>query len=386
MNFPFPQHVTYNAGTIKPNESQTDLDAAVVTCYESWKSTYLKSGSGCPHGSFFIFYSRPPDTISISEGHGYGMIITALMAGYDKDAKKYFDGMYCFFNNHLSDNSKSKGKSLMAWNQVYGCKNEPNDGGDSATDGDMDIAYALLLADRQWGSNGNINYKEEALKIIDSIKELEINPIYQHPMEGDWVSDGETHYLGTRSSDFIFGHLRAFEIACGDLFWQKVIDVCYTLINAVQDKNTGLIPDFIVDIHVSPKAANGKFLETDMDGKYYYNACRVPWRIGTDYLLNGDGRSYSALCRINSWIKSKTGGDPGKVLDGYELNGSEFGTFATMPFLAPFGVAAMIDSSNQDWLNVIWKMVSSAKSFDYYGDTLKLLCMIVMSGNWWKPN
>ena len=29
---------------------------------------------------------------------------------------------------------------------------------DSATDGDMDIAYALLLADKQWGSSGDIVY------------------------------------------------------------------------------------------------------------------------------------------------------------------------------------------------------------------------------------
>ena len=34
----------------------------------------------------------------------------------------------------------------------------------SATDGDMDIAYSLLLADNLWGSHGKINYKEEAIR------------------------------------------------------------------------------------------------------------------------------------------------------------------------------------------------------------------------------
>ena len=38
----------------------------------------------------------------------------------------------------------------MAWSQVEGCGNagEENGGDNTATDGDLDIAYALLVADR----------------------------------------------------------------------------------------------------------------------------------------------------------------------------------------------------------------------------------------------
>ena len=42
----------------------------------------------------------------------------------------------------------------MAWAQNQSCQNVS--GPDSATDGDLDIAYALLLADRQWAINGAI--------------------------------------------------------------------------------------------------------------------------------------------------------------------------------------------------------------------------------------
>jgi hypothetical protein len=41
-----------------------------------------------------------PDSISISEGHGYGMLILALMAGYDPHAQTYFDGMFRMFTDH----------------------------------------------------------------------------------------------------------------------------------------------------------------------------------------------------------------------------------------------------------------------------------------------
>lgn len=35
-----------------------------------------------------------------------------------------------------------------------------------ATDGDMDISYGLLLANKIWGGNDKINYIDEAVKRI----------------------------------------------------------------------------------------------------------------------------------------------------------------------------------------------------------------------------
>src|SRR5262245_66006088 len=93
------------------------------------------------------------------------MIIFALMAGYDSQDKQYFDGMFNMFDKHRSKNNPNN----MSW--LIDKSEQSSKDQDSATDGDMDIAYALLLADRQWGSNGKINYLEEARKIItDGIK------------------------------------------------------------------------------------------------------------------------------------------------------------------------------------------------------------------------
>ena len=60
-------------------------------------------------------------------------------------------------------------------------------GENSAFDGDADIAYALLLADAQWGSTGIINYKAEALILITAILESTVGPQSRLPMLGDWV-------------------------------------------------------------------------------------------------------------------------------------------------------------------------------------------------------
>ena len=80
------------------------------------------------------------------------------MAGADPSAKNTYDGLFNFYKDH-----RNKHGYLMAWSQDKNCKSiDPS----SATDGDMDIAYSLLLADKQWGSNGAVNYLEEAQNMI----------------------------------------------------------------------------------------------------------------------------------------------------------------------------------------------------------------------------
>jgi hypothetical protein len=56
-----------------------------------------------------------------------------------------------------------------------------------------------------------------------------------------------------------------------------------------------------------------------------------------------------------------------------------------MAFLAPLGVGAMV-SAEQSWLDAVWTTVANYEPDDsYYEDTLKLLALIAMSGNWWAP-
>jgi endo-1,4-beta-D-glucanase Y len=372
---PFPQHTLYTAGTIKPNHlGQDELDAATAAFYEQWKGQYLRSG--CGDGRYYVQPTggggMDPNTISISEGHGYGMIIAVLMAGYDPQAQAYLDGLYYFFKDHPSTFSPY----LMAWNQVAGCSNGPG-GDDSATDGDLDIAYALLLADRQWGSAGAIDYRGEALQVIQAIKEHEVNPEYGQLMLGDWVTTTETLYFyATRPSDFMLDHLRAYGAASGDPRWSEVLSTTIELVQLVQGQYstaTGLLPDFIQDINTSPRPADPGFLEGPTDGQYAYNACRTPWRLGTDYLLYGEPATRAALGPINAWVRANTGEDPQRIVDGYDLAGNPVSDYNALAFVAPLGVGAMVAG----------RPVGDG---EYYGDTLKLLCMLVMSGNWWSPD
>ncbi|MGB8166926.1 MAG: glycosyl hydrolase family 8, partial [Chthoniobacteraceae bacterium] len=310
---PFPQHTPYAAGAIKPNHvPQARLDEATRNFYESWKKAYLLPAT--KRGQFFVLNDEgkhKDESGTTSEGHGYGMLITAFLAGADGQAHEIFDGLFRYFREHPSSNNPR----LMAWEQAGGGANTRG-GGDSATDGDLDIAQALLLAHAQWGSAGAVDYLAEARALIAAIKKDEINRDCWSVKLGDWATPDDDKFHSTRPSDFMADHFRAFATATGDGDWMKVTDTCYRVIGAMQadfSPATGLIPDFVVNVDRSPAPAPGKHLEGKHDGHFYYNSCRVPLRLGIDFLLHGEPRAKSALEKMNSWIKADTDARPDKL-------------------------------------------------------------------------
>lgn len=391
----YPQHTAYTKGVIKPNHiTQAKMDKEVARLYQEWKTKYVKQNPNASN-QYYVWYSdgdwfKDGDAddkiaITVSEAHGYGMVITALMAGKDKDAKTYFDGMYRYFREHPSSNNKD----LMAWRQgLKDGKIIDISGANSATDGDMDIAYSLILAHKQWGSNGAINYIAEAKKVINAIMKDDVNQTDWYLKVGDWAT-GDYAKL-TRTSDFMMSHLKAFREVSGDSRWDKVIDKTYNIIHSVYKEyspKTGILPDFLVNVDGKFIPPTGTVLETDNDGALGYNACRTSFRVATDYILTGDKRAVAELKALNEWIRKSTGNKPEKIYSGYQLDGTliEGRDYEDICFSSPFMVCAMIDSKNQKWLNDLWDHNLKVKTEDdlYFGNSLRLMTAIVVSGNWW---
>jgi endo-1,4-beta-D-glucanase Y len=401
MPHPFGSHsFKYPDGMLKPTGAQATLDQTVKTFYDAWSKKYLSAkcggyvvltegGTGAAMGTF-----------SVSEGHGYGMVITALMAGHDPNAQAKFDGLYAVFRLYPSTNDPN----LMAWQLVSSCPAGQQctmpapgcfriNGGDSgsATDGDLDIAFALLLANAQWGSGGPINYQAEAAKVIAAIKNKEFNAMTKYPVIADDIGPGSDFYFLTRPSDFMVDHFRSYGAATGDVFWTETVDAIHTLIGNLQktySATTGLLPDFVVETGTTPKPAppNLPADEGVTTAEYAYNSCRVPWRLGTDYVASGDMRVKAELTKIDTWIRTAAAGDPKKIVDGYKLDGTK-STQASGPdlsFEAPFGVSAMV-GTDQKWLDALWADITKMGLTVYFGDSIKMLSLIVMSGNWWAP-
>lgn len=399
---PFPQHLTYGEGIHIPDHvSRQQLDDSVRSFYRAWKKKYIRQG--CREGEYYIWFEGRGGKQCVSEGQGYGMLIVALMAGSDSAARTIYDGLFRYYRSHPS----KADPMLMAWAQKKDCRDLD---GSSATDGDMDIAYSLLLADAQWGNGGAIPYREEGRRMIAAIMEREINKTAFSVLLSDEAAPDSKDYSDMRSSDFMPAHFRSFRKVSGDAAWDRVIDNDYRLFRFMQQRyspQAGLLPDFINHISfgaagtpdplpetpgdVRARPARAHYLESRYDGCYYYNACRVPWRIATDLILYGDQRAGAIVEKIDRWIRSTTEGNPDNISAGYSLDGNDLPHhyFEALSFITPFAIAAMTGRGpgSQQWLNKLWDYIVHfrLRQFDYYDNSIKMIGLIILSGNYWAP-
>jgi hypothetical protein len=110
---PFGSHPhPFAPNAIFPSGDQKKKDEAVVRFYKKWKKKHLKPG--CNPGELVVESKTKPSNLTVSEAHGYGMIILAYMAGVDPDAKTQFDAMLRFHRAHPSRLTSG----IMSWNQT----------------------------------------------------------------------------------------------------------------------------------------------------------------------------------------------------------------------------------------------------------------------------
>ncbi len=366
-----------------------------VEFYNYWKERYVVQDTYLTdEKQYYVWYSDEEYSdnnagieVTVSEAHGYGMLISASMAEYDVNAKDIFDGMYRYYRSHLSE----IGPNLMAWQQQDNGTAIVNvSGADSATDGDMDIAYSLLIADSVWGSDEEIDYKQSAIDIINDIMKYEVNKTDWVLQLGDWAywsDEGDVNYSATRASDFMMQYMPVFAEVTGDDRWLNVYDSTYRIINSIVDEyNTGILPDFIVKDSETGKfiPSPPNFLESDYDGYYYYNSCRTPWRIGMDYLINKNSDAKKFSDTITSFISKATNGDPSEIKAGYKLDGTPIEDYDDLCFTAPFMIAAAC-GDNTEWHDDVRDTVLSYGEDVYFGDTIKMLCLMIDDGGWIVP-
>lgn len=393
---PFPEDiyipdVNDYAGCIRPNNiSQAEMDSIVLDYFNYWKEAYLTPAKSTPGGYYIASHGGTGATegaLTVSEAHGFGMLIMALMGKLDTvNSQSIFDGLYDFYKAHpCKDNPL-----LMAW-EVLGDNTKEltseEAGGysnSSATDGDIDIAYGLLLAHSLWGSDSSINYLQAADSMINyAIKGEEVGDETKRVLLGSW--DMQYHYK-TRPSDWMTGEFHAFAELTGETFWNDVVDTIYSIakhITHYYSPSIGLVPDFVVG--KVPAPAEPYFLEFRYDGEYYNNACRVPMRIMTDVCHYEDEDAIKWMLTLANWITNRTDHDPENIMGGYFLaTGKEIRNWTFPAFISPLIVATTVSAEHQQFVNDGWELIHDWRS-NYYNDCINLMCLLQLSGNWWKP-
>jgi len=408
--YPFGSRLdSYQYGIQPTGVTNAQKDTAVQTNYNGWKAARLVARNDIVSGGYVVTFtnSQWPNKYVVSEGMGYGMLITVCMAGYDPNAKTYFDGLFKVARARYSTGvvtsgqpaeQRSLGYYLMGWVlRQDGTYNLDLGGNWNALDADLDIAMALLMAHRQWGSTGAINYLQEGKNTIAAMKAFS----YQANGTSRGVAAGDV----SRPSDYMINFYRHFAVVMNDSWWStQAINAAWYQVNRMQtvySPAAGMVPDFVANTNGARSPGQDSYPSpggigdgTDTEMFYFANSQRCPMRWGSDYIFSGDNNWRSATNKIVSHMKTDTGGDPTKMPTGYALSGAVSGhaaiyrpwpNWVPKDMLGCAMVGMMVDSSHQAFLNASWTYCAANPSTLYYEAELLLLSMIIVSGNWWQP-
>ncbi|MCL2845233.1 MAG: glycosyl hydrolase family 8 [Chitinivibrionia bacterium] len=404
-NRPFPQEGRFEMGgnPIRPNiQNPQQMNNDVIARYNHYRDTFLGRGNG-------FAWIRATGTgvsasaLTISEAHGYAMKIFALMAGVRGDERQIFDEM-----NALRKAMPSMtDHRLMSWTVFpTGSPARPDLArrSNNATDGCLDMAYALLLAHDQWGSPTNLQYMNDAHQIIAGLRQANMhngqpNNASHRTKLGDWQNAGQTTDLEaqrttSRSSDWRPAHFKAFARATSQDYWRIAADTVYNLLNSVSHSTTGLMPDFVIGIpaRVVRQGTNEALVSGEHNQwNYSFNACRVPWFLAMDYIHYGETRARTQMNRITTWLNGISGGNPNNINagQGFTLAGQRVNNphtdWTSMSFMAPFAAGMVGSSTNQNFLNSMYNYLRAQTPTDVYSVAIQVLNMLLLSQNWWAP-
>lgn len=375
-SFPFPQNKTYSHCTYP-----TTFDpSGVCHAYSVWYSG-ITTTTGAAVGRR-VFDETSDSGNTTSEGMGYGMLIAVYMS--DKPA---FDALWQYANHYAQTANGATSNNLMAWHipAAGGSPLDPH----SATDADQDMAWALLMASKQWGGSpswGGGTYLSAATAMMGAILSEEVT--------GNLPTDGDYGAPVTHPDYAAPDYNAEFATASGGAGWNSVSAAEYSFF-ASNQSSAGLIPD----------ATSGN----TGDNIFGFDACRAPWRVGVDYCWHGTASALTFLTAAPSSSANMVKTLIGLAGSTYATSGAGLelpltltgtptdNTNGAAPSVTgaidgPAAVAAMSSSANLTFINnsLTWlaryvPAASVAGAYgaegDYFGSTLGLIGLLVLDGD-----
>ena len=370
--FPFPQNQRLSHLTYPRQADAGDARAA----FQRWRDEIVTS-DGARGG----LRTRRPDTpdgqatSTVSEGIAYGMLIAVMF-----DDQAMFDGFWtyarCFLNK----------SGLMDW-YIAPDGQKPLAVG-AASDADEDMAWALVMADRQWGGSGSLGetYASIARRLIDAIYETEVD----HDRYADMFLPGDD-WRGRdvfNPSYFAPNQYRLFGEVSGKVdAWRRVVDRGYEVLerslnDASGNRHNGLVPAWC-DSSGSPVEAFPGAMKN-----YQYDSARTPFRMAQDFAFYRDERARAYLAKTSAFF---AGVGAEALVDGYTLDGkpapdprSPAQNPGSAVFVACAAAGAMHDPSYADFVDAAYARVRTGRLLTrsrYYNHCWTVLGLLMLTGN-----
>jgi oligosaccharide reducing-end xylanase len=319
-----------------------------------------------------------------SEGQSYGMMIAVQM-----DLKTEFDKLWRFAKAKMqypANTQHQAWKYYFKW-QGFPAGNDWNFGDTTvpAPDGDEYFAAALYLADLRWGSNGEINYKQEADNIAAAL--IHNNPtndgrhpiIHQQQKMIVFVPFGNSNEFTDPSY-----HLPAFY----EMFalygpssdqntWRELAEISREYLVKSAHSSTGLHPDYAT-FDGRPTTGN----PGDQHDQFRYDAWRVVMNMAMDYAwFSQDPRMKTQVEKYHAFFANYLG--PNNVSQSlFSVDGSNASGGSSTALTATLASGAMAsDAPNKtSYVEALWNVPQQEGEYRYYQESVYLLALLNVAG------
>lgn len=281
--------------------------------WREYKQEYLEPGTGRT-------LDKQRENITTSEGQAY----TMLRAAWVSD-QAVFEQSWQWTKNNLQH---KQGDKLFAWlfgqapDGSYRVLHERG-GDNTASDGDTDIALALVFAAHRWSDD---KYLEDAKPIIRDIWEKEVVEVGGQPVlaANNLEKSATTPDVLVNPSYFAPYAYRIFAGLDPEHNWNALADSSYDWIEKSQEaslgtdkRDGGLPPDWMLVNResgaISPPSQAG------LTANFSYDAIRTPWRLALDYEWNKAPEAKQALERMTELGRSWR--EDGRIVATYAPDG-----------------------------------------------------------------
>ena len=382
-NYPFPQNRESTRCIYPKLYRNEDVQAA----YNQWKNDTVTSDGA----KGFQRVKRPNEpgleaNSTVSEGIAYGMLVAVYM-----DDQTLFDNLWQYEQQFLDSNG------LMNWYikaDGSGLGSNPSGAG-AATDADEDMAFALVMADKQWGGQLKAlkkNYIDIAKAQIAAVWN---NEVYDYKYLKPWPAN---NLPAVNLSYFAPAFYKVFAKVdtANTNNWNTLTSTMYTVLNASLNSSSGNTDNGLVPAWCDTGGVpnGGAFGSTGgaSPTNYQYDSCRTPFRIGLDYCWNGDTNAQAYVAKTSKFF---SGIGATKIVDGYDLNGTPHAQYQTgskaqiqsSAFVGPAGVGAMSSSTYQTFVDDTYSVLVTKQALvggTYYDESWMVMSLLVMTANYFN--
>ena len=281
--------------------------------WESYKQHFIK------HGAYVV---DPSNNTVTSEGQSYALLRSVWI-----NDKKTFDDVWNATKNKLLNEH-----GTVAWNStlINSSKIIIKDKG-SATDGDTDIALALIFAYKKWGQE---QYLNDARTLLDAIWQTEVKEFNgkNYLVPGPWAKDKEEVVINpSYLSPYAY---RIFAQVDSEHPWMRLVDTSYEMLSGCTDTTlngvgigVGLPPNWCALTQYDEFIQNYDLGLSSTE--YSFDAVRTMWRIALDYKWYKEPRAKQYLIKSSEFFKKQLQRD-GKIYTGYTHSGDVFENYESV--------------------------------------------------------